>query len=702
MRRPFYLPLQLIWFRLGLEFYVHLHTGGNVSDNDARERIEELREKLEHHNYLYYVKNDPEISDREYDQLLEELIRLEKEHPEYDSEESPSRRVGGKPVDSFPDVEHRVPMLSIGNTYNESELRDFDRRVGEMVSGYSYVAEPKIDGVAITAMYEDGKLKYASTRGDGRTGDDITSNARTIRSLPLKLPDGCPPVLEVRGEVYLTSERFRKINQQREEDGLSQFANPRNAAAGTLKLQDPSEVAKRQLSLCMYSLGYSEGDVPASQSALIDFLSDMHFPVQERWRHCAGIDEVLEFVDEFDKERHELSYDVDGVVVKLDEFSQRDELGASSKAPRWMIAYKYEPDQVPTKVESVEHSVGRTGVITPVANLTPVQLAGTTVKRASLHNYDEASRKDVHVGDTVTIEKAGEIIPQVVKVHTENRPEHAQAIESPEECPVCSSAVTRIEGEVALRCTNPECPAQLEGRLIHFCSRSAMDIDGFGESIAKQLLKEGLIDSVPSIYELRDKRDELLQLERMGEKSADNLLRAIDESKDKGLQRVLVGIGIPHIGGRLAQVLAENFKDIESIVEATREDLEKISEIGPIVSDSVVKFFGDERNRAEIAKLREAGVELDSREVSDDSDKPLDGLTIVITGSFGEHKRPELTRKLEFLGAKVTSSVSRNTDILLAGESPGSKLAKARKNDKTRILSLQEFLDEYHVSVEDR
>ncbi|MDZ7815642.1 MAG: NAD-dependent DNA ligase LigA [Planctomycetota bacterium] len=673
-----------------------------MAEKDPRERIEELREKIEYHDFKYYVQNAPEISDREYDKLMNELIQLEKEYPEYDSEDSPSRRVGGKPVESFSDVEHRVPMLSINNTYNESELRAFDKRVSDAVSSYSYVAEPKIDGVALTVMYREGSLEYAATRGDGRTGDDITANAKTVRALPLNLPEGCPRVLEVRGEVYLAAERFRKINEKREEDGLSQFANPRNAAAGTLKLQDPSQVAARHLSLCIYSLGYTEGDVPSTQKELIGFLSDMHFPVQKRWRHCADIGEVLEFIREFDTERHELPYDVDGVVVKLNEFELRDELGSSSKAPRWLIAYKYEPEQVPTKVESVEHSVGRTGVITPVANLTPVQLAGTTVKRASLHNYEEVERKDVHVGDTVTIEKAGEIIPQVVKVHKDERPDDSRPIEPPSECPACSSPVTHIEGEVALRCTNPECPAQLEGRVIHFCSRSAMDIDGFGEAIAKQMLKEDMIDSVPSIYELRDKREELLKLERMGEKSADNLLASIENSKERGLHRVLVGLGIPHVGARLAQVLTENFRDIASIMEATRERLEEISEIGPIVADSVAKFFSDERNRSEIERLDAAGVKLRSKEREGEGERPLAGLTIVITGSFEGHKRPELTRVLELHGAKVTSSVSKNTDILLAGESPGSKLDKARKNGNTRILSLEEFLNEYPVHLEDR
>ena len=693
----------------------------------AAQRIAELTAELRRHDRLYFVEAAPEVSDQRYDQLLAELKQLEQQHPELAEPDSPTTRVGGAVSEGFVTVEHALPMLSIDNTYNEGELRRWGQRVtkviapapgpgsdgseGEALFGggeVQFVCEPKVDGVAISLTYEDGRLVRAVTRGDGRRGDDITSNARTIRSIPMRLhasskPDAAaepreakasgsrlPRIVEIRGEVFMTFTTFARINAQRDELGEPPFANPRNATAGTLKQLDPKVTAKRGLGFFAHSRGVVEPNGFESFSVFLDAAKQWGVPIVPGTRTLTGIDAVWEYIREFDQERHDCDYPLDGVVVTVDSFTQQEALGYTSKSPRWRIAYKYAPDQATTKLLKVDWQVGKTGRLTPRATMEPVELAGTTVQHATLHNHDEIVRKDIRLGDTVVIEKAGEIIPQVVEVRKDQRPPEAAEIVPPPECPSCGGPIVREEGEVVHRCINPECPAQFREKLEWFAGRGQMDLDGLGPKLVEQLLVAGLVHHFADLYNLT--REQLLSLERMGDKSAMNVVAAIEASKQRGLTRILASLGIRHIGSSTSRSLSTHFPDIDALSAATVEQLEETPDVGPIVAKSLHTWLQSDVGRATIESLRAAGVELTSHEYKkkeaapaavSGADSPVAGKTIVITGTLEHFKRQELTEKLQDLGAHVSGSVSKKTDILIAGAEAGSKLDKAREHGVT-------------------
>lgn len=658
------------------------------------QRVADLRNAIDRHNRLYYVEARPEISDPEYDRLLRELADLEAAHPELASADSPTQRVGGAPIDGFRTVEHAVRMYSIDNTYSREELAAWIARVHRSLgrADVPLVVEPKIDGVAVSLRYEACRLMQALTRGDGQRGDDITVNIRTIRAVPLQLnaPDAgaadgpahsrMPHVLEVRGEVFMSNSEFAALNQQREAAGLEPFANPRNMTAGTLKQLDPREVAKRRLRFMAHGRGVVEPPIFESQWQMLQALRAMGIPTNPLTRRAAGVEEAWALIESFDRQRRELDYATDGMVVKVDRFDDQNELGFTSKSPRWAIAYKFAAEQAQTKLERVEWFVGRTGRVTPRATMTPVLLAGTTVTHATLHNADQIARLDLHEGDTVVIEKAGEIIPQVVQVVAAMRPGDARPVRPPTRCPGCGEPLVREPGEVDLRCINPECPAQLREKLIWFAARGQMDIEGLGEQTVLQLADAGLLASFGDVYALPDRRATLLQLERMGQKKVDHLLAGIEASKKRGLARVLAGLGIRHVGGRAAQILAEHFGDIDSLLSASEAGIAAVHEIGPVTAASVHTFLHSSAGQRVIDELRRAGVDLSQpRPRAPAADpSPLAGKTIVLTGALDAFERDELTARLEALGARVTASVSRKTDLVIAGRSAGSKLAKAR------------------------
>ncbi len=644
-------------------------------------KIQDLRQQLNEHNHRYYVLAAPEIGDREYDALLHELAELEAAHPEFQSEDSPTQRVGGEALSEFNTVAHAVPMISLANSYDLQDIRDFDQRLLKLLEGkpYSYVVEPKVDGVAVSLRYENGKLVQALTRGDGRQGDDITENIRTIASVPLNLRGEAPAVLEVRGEAYMTRKGFLKLNQEREEAGLVPFANPRNSAAGSLKLLDSREVAKRPLDAVWYGVGELNGISFDTHRSLLEGLKTFGLRTPPLTRDCADIESVIQALDENLNARHEYAFEMDGAVVKVNERALYDGLGSTAKSPRWAMAYKYEPEQVETKLLSITVQVGRTGVLTPVAELEPVSVSGTTVSRATLHNWDEIQRKDVREGDTVIIEKAGEIIPAVVKVLTEKRPATAEVFPEPTECPVCEQPVSKREGEVAWRCENPTCPAKSHSWIKHFVSRKAMDIDHLGEELIKVLLDAELISDPSELYQLHQKRDTFLALDRMAEKSVQNVLDALEDSKDNDLWRLIHGLGIPQVGERTAQTLEEHFESLDELAAATPENLEAIPDIGPIVAKSIISYFGNPIYQAFIERLREAGLRFTRKqEALQSTESPLTGKTVVLTGTLTQLTRDEAKALLRKLGANVTGSVSKKTDVLIAGEAAGSKLRKAQ------------------------
>jgi DNA ligase (NAD+) len=643
---------------------------------EAKQRIEELRAEIERHNRLYYIDAKPEISDREYDALLKELEELEARCPEFRSPASPTRRVGGAPLDHFDSVRHAVPMMSLSNTYSKEELVEFDRRIRKLIpeETFSYILEPKIDGVAISLRYENGELVQALTRGDGTTGDDVTANIRTIKSIPLRLDDMMPPaVLEVRGEIYMDTAGFAQLNEYRQEAGLEPFANPRNACAGSLKQLDPREVAKRPLDAIFYATGELVDMAFDTHEQMLQSLSHYGLRITPSyWLHDT-IETVLDRLDELESMRHAFPFEMDGGVIKVNERRLYEPLGTTAKSPRWAVAYKYEPEQAETTLHAVSIQVGRTGVLTPVAELEPVQLAGTTVKRATLHNEDEIRRKDIKVGDRVVVEKAGEIIPAVVKVVTGKRTGSEQDFTMPTACPVCGGNVEKREGEVALRCINLQCPAQVKSWLTHFASRGAMDINGLGESLVEQLVDSGLVKNPADLYTLT--KAEVSGLERMGDKSADNLIRGIGESRKRPFERVLFGLGIRHVGKGAAILLAEAFRNIDALKAAGPEQLERIHDIGPIVGKSVVEYFRSPDTCAVIERLRKAGVNFEQEEKTGSSE--FEGLSFVLTGTLDTMTRDEAGEKIRARGGKVSSSVSKNTSYLVAGASAGSKLDKA-------------------------
>ncbi|MCP1146121.1 NAD-dependent DNA ligase LigA [Lysinibacillus endophyticus] len=648
--------------------------------NDIEKRVAELNKLLHEYEHAYYVLDKPLVPDAVYDQLLHELIALEKENPSLIYPDSPTTRVGGTAVDGFKKVTHRFPMLSLSNAFGEEDLRDFDRKIRQAIGdNFSYVCELKIDGLAISLKYENGVFVQGATRGDGTVGEDITANLKTIRAIPLRLKE--PITIEVRGEAYMPKKSFETLNQKREENGEETFANPRNAAAGSLRQLDPKIAASRNLSTFIYAIG---GDGEAygidSHAEMLDYLETLGFPSNRERQLCATIDDVLTFISKWTENRQNLPYEIDGIVVKVNRYAHQDELGFTAKSPRWAIAYKFPAEEVVTKILDIELTVGRTGVITPTAILEPVLVAGSTVGRASLHNEDLIREKDIRIGDTVIVHKAGDIIPEVVGVILEQRPEDAVPFEMPTHCIACESELVRIEGEVALRCVNPTCPAQIAEGIKHFVSRNAMNIDGLGEKVVEQLLRENYIKDVSDLYHLQV--EQLVKLERMGEKSATNLVNAIERSKENSMERLLFGLGIRHVGEKAAKILSEQFETIDSLMEATEEQLTAIFEIGEKMADSVVTYFQQDEVKELISRLKDVGVNMKykGKKVQVEiGENPFAGKTIVLTGKLSQLTRNEAKAKIEELGGIVTGSVSKKTDLVIAGEDAGSKLTKAQE-----------------------
>jgi len=661
-----------------------------MSDKEQAARdIEKLRDEIRRHDYKYYVQAAPEISDYRYDQLVKRLQELEEQFPDLVTPDSPTQRVGGRPSEGFPSVRHEIPMLSIDNTYDYGELRAFDERVSRLLDGaeHVYVCEPKFDGVAVALRYEGGSLTRGATRGDGEVGDDVTANLKTVAGVPLRLrapEDGAiPPVLEARGEVYMSITDFKKLNEEREAEGQAPFANPRNATAGSLKLLDPRTVSRRPLAISFYAVGVVEGWAPRTHWEVLAKLRSLGLRTSPYIRRCADIEEVIDFCREFEGTRGKLDYAVDGVVVKVDDLLQRERLGRTAKAPRWCVAYKYAPEVATTRLVGIAVQVGKTGTLTPVAELEPVFLSGTTVKRASLHNADEIKRKDVRIGDMVKVEKAGEIIPQVVEVVKEKRTGGEQEFTMPKTCPSCGGPVVRLEDEVYYRCTNLQCPAQVKERLRYYAHRNAMDIDGLGPALIDQLVDEGLVRDFGDLYHLT--LDQLVGLERMAERSAENLLRSIEESKGRPLARLIAALAIQHVGTTVAELLARRFYSLDELASASREELEEIEGIGPVMAESIAAFFENPRNRKVIGKLKEAGVNTRAQEWAVPGGPDLSGLTFVITGTLEGFSRTEAEEAVRARGGKASSSVSKNTDYVVVGENPGSKADKARSLGVTTI-----------------
>jgi len=648
-----------------------------MPDPAPTQRIAELRAEIARHNRLYYESARPEISDLRYDTLLRELRDLEARHPELATSDSPTRTVGGRPSEGFRQVTHRSPMLSLDNTYSEAEVAEFHERLLRLLPGNApaLVIEPKIDGVALSLLYEHGKLVWAATRGDGRVGDDVTANILTIPSIPRALdPAKAPAVLEVRGEVYLPKSVFAELNREREEEGDEPFANPRNAAAGSLKQLDPALVARRRLDARFYGTGTVEGHGPATQRELIALLQTLGFQTSERIWTATDLAGILDALRELDTLRHDFAYETDGAVVKVDAFATRDQLGRTSKAPRWAIAYKFQPEQAETTLRAITIQVGRTGVLTPVAELDPVLVAGSTVSRATLHNEEEIRRKDIRIGDRVLVEKAGEIIPAVVGVRTDLRTGKETRFQMPDTCPVCDGPTGREPGQVALRCLNPACPAQLRRRIEHFAARGAMAIDGLGEAIIDQIVEKGLVRDVAGLYQLDAAT--LAGLERMAEKSATNLATAIDASRSQPLWRLLFGLGIPHVGASSARDLAAHFGTLDALASAPESELLAVRDVGTIMAAAIRAWFDQPENRALVERLRSAGLDF-GKPVARREGGPLTGTIWVLTGALSR-PRDEIAEQIRELGGTVSGSVSRKTTHLLAGDAAGSKLDKAR------------------------
>lgn len=656
----------------------------------ANNRAEELRELLNRANRAYYQEAQPFISDHDFDNALEELKNLEQTYG-LDTNGSPTQRVGGEPSSDFPTVQHFQPMLSLDNTYNEDELKEFDRRVRDILghTNYSYAVELKFDGASIRLRYENNELVLGATRGNGEQGDDITANTRTVRDIPLRTTSDTidSNILEIRGEAYMEKEAFVRLNEYREEQGLTSFANPRNSTAGSLKMQDTREVSRRPIRFFSFDLLLPDSDLNLTHQKKMELLTEMGFPVCEHFEVCSSIEDVLKIIDKWGDLRQHLPYETDGVVVKVNEERFYEELGTTSKFPRWAIAYKFKAEQVATILESITLQVGRLGKITPVAELKPIQLAGTTVKRASLHNEDEILRKDIRPGDTVVVEKAGEIIPQVISVVNPDRDGRSASFSIPSHCPACGEKLVKLDNEVAWRCINPECPPQVRERVTHFASRDAMDIEGLGEAVVEQLISEQLITTYADLYDL--KKEQLLPLERMAEKSAQNLIDAIEKSKQQPLERVVYALGIKFVGKTVAKDLAKHFGDIQKIIQTDIETMTAVHAIGPKIAESVNAFFGNDNNRKLVERLQRAGLTFHHAQTEEIS-SVLKDKKIVLTGTLPTYTRSEAKTLIEKHGGATTSSVSKNTDYILAGDSPGSKLEKAQKLE-IQILSEKEF-----------
>lgn len=659
----------------------------------AEQRIAELRREIARHDELYYRRAEPEISDLEYDRLKAGLVDLEAKFPQFAELDSPSAAVGDDRLEQFVSYVHRQPMQSLDNTYSQAELRAFHQRLIRLFGreDLTYIVEPKIDGVAVSLTYEKGKLIRAVTRGNGVEGDDITQNVKTIQTLPHQLAgNSYPDVIEIRGEIYMENEEFQRINREREEAGQALYANPRNLAAGTVKLLNPREVAQRRLEIVLYGWGFCEPRFLEHQREIHEKIKEWKLPGLERFWETGSFDEIWRSVTELDELRHSFGYPTDGAVVKLDSFARQEEAGSTSKAPRWAIAYKFAAEQAETRLNAIGIQVGRTGTLTPVAELEPVVLAGSTVARATLHNADEIARKDVRVGDFVWVEKAGEIIPAVVSVVMEKRPLDAVPYQFPHTCPACGTEAIRLPEEVATRCPNLSCPAQVRRRLQHFASRQCMDIEGLGEAVVDQLVTREMVHAIPDLYNL--KTDQLVTLEKFGEKSSENLVQAIDASRNQELWRLIHGLGIQHIGATASKDLARALGDLERLATATEEELTGIDGIGGIMSRSIISYFGEPRNQEVIRQLKEAGLKLREKiAVVTVTEGPFAGKTVVLTGKLPTHSRDEAAAKIEAAGGKVTSSVSKKTDYVLAGEDAGSKLEKAQTLGVT-VIDEAEFL----------
>jgi DNA ligase (NAD+) len=662
---------------------------------DISVEIEELREEIRKHEYYYYVLDDPQITDAEYDNLMRQLKNLEDKYPLLITPDSPTQRVGGQVMDKFKKVLHRYPLLSLDNAFSYQDLKDFDLRVRRELGEASYVAELKIDGVSIALVYEHGLLVSAATRGDGIAGEDVTNNIKTIKSIPLKLREKLPRV-EVRGEIYMPKSEFLRLNAKNEEKGERVFANPRNAAAGSIRQLNPQVTAARSLAAFIYDIIYIEGLPVSTQQQALQILRELGFPVNQYATYCPDIDQVFAITEEFLQKRHQLPYEIDGVVVKLNDFSGRQILGQTSKSPRWAVAYKFPAEEKETRLLNVELNVGRTGIIAPTAVLEPVLLAGTTVSRASMHNFDLVAAKDIRIGDKVLIHKAGDIIPEIIKPLKDQRSGEEIEIIPPTHCPACGSQVVKLDSEVAYRCENINCPARLKESLIFFASREGMDIEGLGPAIIEQLVNKGLVNQVADLYQLD--AEKLAALERMGKKSAANLMQAIEESKKRPLYRLITALGIRHIGAKSARILTRSIRNIDDFFKASEEELARIPEIGPIMADSLVKFFAEPRNRETIERLKNCGLNI--IEEAADNHGQLTGKTFVLTGTLSSMTRNEAGEIIQNLGGKVSGSVSKKTDYVIVGEDPGSKYDKAIQLGVTVMNEAEflEFLSQYRVN----
>lgn len=657
-----------------------------MNKKEAKEKIESLRKEIMHHNYKYYVENNPEISDYEYDQLLKQLEELEEKYPDLVTPDSPTQRVGGEPLDEFETVEHKVPMLSLANTYNEQELIDFDERVKKNVGTVEYVVEPKIDGAGIALYYENGVLQRGATRGDGQKGDDITQNLKTIHSIPLRLQGSELSTVEVRGEVFMTKSGFKKYNQQLTKKGKQPFANPRNAAAGSIRQLDPNIVAERPLDAFIYLISYTESPLD-TQEEVLDTLQQAGFKTNDLAKKVSNVHEAISYCKQLEEKRESLDYDIDGAVLKVNSIEKQQQLGSTSKNPRWAISYKFAAQQATTTLKDIDIQVGRTGVLTPVAILKPVNVGGVTVSRATLHNFDELERKDIRIQDTVLVERSGDVIPQVVKSITEKRTgdEHKKKI--PKTCPICDTPVEQKEGEVAIRCPNTMCPARLKWRMQYYASRDAMDIDHLGESTIDKLLEKNMIENVADLYKL--KKEDILQLEGFKEKSAENLLDSIEKSKDQDLSRLIYGLGIRHVGKYAAQLLATRFSSIDELAEATEDELKEIDGLGEKSAEAIATFFTSEENISLINRLKKYGVNTESKQP--ETDQSLQGKKFVFTGSLEGLSRSEAGDLVKEHGGMVTSSVSKNVNYVVVGKDPGSKYEKAKKQG-IPLIKEDEFL----------
>lgn len=653
----------------------------------TKKRIDELTELLNYHNKRYYIEDNPEISDAEYDKLLRELENLEAEHPEYASALSPTKRVGGAVLEEFEQVVHEVPMESLQDAFNREEIYDFDKRVKNTILPGGYVVEHKIDGLSVSLEYRDGSFVRGSTRGNGIVGEDVTENLKTVKSIPMKLKDSIP-LLEVRGEVFISKENFGKINAMREAKEESLFANPRNAAAGSLRQLNSKIAAERKLDIFVFNIQRIDGIEITNHLDGLKFLREQGFKVIPDFTLYKTIEEAYERVLEIGEERGTLYYDIDGAVIKINSFEERQSLGSTSKFPKWAVAYKFPAEQKETKIEDIVVQVGRTGAVTPLAILTPVHVAGTTVSRATLHNYDYIVEKDIKIGDTVVVQKAGDIIPEVVKVCKEKRNGGEREFKMPEYCGECGAKIIREDGEAAYRCTGMNCPAQRLRHIIHFVSRPAMDIDGIGPSVIEQMLDKKLIETAADLYTL--KAEEIAALDKMGKKSAENLLNALEKSKSNPLYRVINALGIRHIGEKGAKILANKYKKLDALKEASYEELMEIPEIGGIIAQSVKDFFAEEQNNLFVEKLKNAGVSLEDAENTEELPQIFAGKTFVLTGTLPTYKRSEAQEIIEKLGGKASSSVSKKTDFVLAGEEAGSKLEKAEALG-VKIINEEEF-----------